>query len=273
MTLQRKRRRSRLIIITGILMSLIVGAAIFMLLRAGSYGTAGPQVQTASVVIAAREIPARTTITEEDVIIRSVPVDATNSQAFTTTADVINRVSAVAIPAGQLMTPNLLASTQAGGQYQLPQPGEYDPEGPPVRAAAVLVPDDRAVAGSIQPGQRVDVIATLPISATEPGEATDADAEAGTTVLAGPSTKVTLQNVTVLARSGEIYILHVDLEMAEQLAELQAAGGTFTLVLRPESDEERADTNGATLDELINEYGFPIPRFVDAGCEPARTEP
>ena len=267
MTLQRKRRRSRLIVITGVLMSLIVGAAIFLLLQSGSYGGGTAQVPMANVVIAVREIAARATIAEEDLMMREVPLDATNAQAFTNTADVVGRVAAVPIAAGQAMFPNMLASSKPGDEFELPEPGEeVGPDDPPVRAGSLTVPDDRAVAGTLESGDRVDIIATIPIAPREGDETAEG-------VVTGPSTKVTLQNITILSRSGEIYILHLDLEMAEELAQLQAAGGTFMFVLRPDSDDLRADTNGSTLDEVIEEYGFPIPRFVDVGDSAARTEP
>lgn len=269
MTLNRKRRRSRLIVITGVIMSLIVGAAIFLLLQGGAYGGETAAIPTSNVVIAVREIPARTTITAEDLALREVPIDATNSQAYISTADVVDRVSAVAIPAGQMLTPNLLASTQSNQGFMLPAPTDAQPGDPPARAGAVLVPDERAVAGSIQPGQRVDIVATVGI--TPP---TEEAGDPASDITAGPSTKVTLQNVTVLARSGEIYILHLDLEQAEDLAEMQAAGGAFTLVLRPEGDEATAETDGSTLAELVEQYGFQLPRHTESdGAGPARTDP
>ena len=40
---------------------------------------------------------------------------------------------------------------------------------------------------------------------------------------------------------------------------LQAVGGTFTMALRPEVDERVADTEGSTIDQLIEEFGFPVP--------------
>ena len=46
---------------------------------------------------------------------------------------------------------------------------------------------------------------------------------------------------------------------AEKIAELAAAGGIFTMALRPEQDEREADTVGSTVDMLIDEFGFPIP--------------
>lgn len=76
----------------------------------------------------------------------------------------------------------------------------------------------------------------------------------------GPSTKVTLQQMTILARNGAIYILRADLATAEKVAELTAAGGQFTMVLRAEQDDRTATTDGSTIDSLIDEFSFPVPR-------------
>jgi len=78
--------------------------------------------------------------------------------------------------------------------------------------------------------------------------------------MAGPSTKVTLQAMTILYRDGDIYILRSDLATAEKIAELTAAGGSFTMALRPEEDDRTAETDGSTIDSLIEEYEFPVPR-------------
>jgi len=79
-------------------------------------------------------------------------------------------------------------------------------------------------------------------------------------VIPGPSTKVTLQMLSILSRNGSIYILRADLATAEKIAELVAAGGQFTLVLRVEEDDRTATTEGSTIDTLLDEFGFPVPR-------------
>ena len=76
----------------------------------------------------------------------------------------------------------------------------------------------------------------------------------------GPSTKVTLQQLTILSRNVTIYIMRSDLATAEKITELTAAGGTFTMVLRPDADDRTATTEGSTLDTLVEEFGFPIPK-------------
>ena len=79
-------------------------------------------------------------------------------------------------------------------------------------------------------------------------------------MIPGPSTKVTLQSLTILARNGGLYILRTDLATAEKVAELTAAGGQFTFVLRPDVDDRVATTDGSTIDTLIDEFGFPVPK-------------
>ena len=36
-------------------------------------------------------------------------------------------------------------------------------------------------------------------------------------------------------------------------------GGVFTMALRPEQDDRTAETEGSTVDRLIEEFGFPVP--------------
>lgn len=254
-------KRSKLYIAAGILIALIVGAAVFFALQASNLvGAAGP-AQMRSVVVAVRDIPSRKPIEEGDVAMRQVAVDATNETAFSRIDEVIGRVSGVSISTGQLVSRNLLASTTEGQSFSILDPAlKFDPSGPALRAVSVSVPDDHAVAGTLQAGQRVDLIATMPMNpqiGQAPGQAPAASPAA---YLPGPSTKVTLQGVTILSRNGTIYILRADLPTAEKVTEITAAGGTFTMVLRPDEDERTATTAGSTLDSLIKEFGFPVPR-------------
>ena len=63
----------------------------------------------------------------------------------------------------------------------------------------------------------------------------------------------------ILVRNGSLYILRTDLETAEKITELQAAGAQFTFVLRADADDRTAETEGSTLDRLLEEFGFPAP--------------
>lgn len=252
-------KRSKVYIAVGVVIALIVAAVVFLALQSSGL-TASDEAEMRQVVVAARDIAARKPIEEGDVITRQVAVDATNADAYSQIDEVLGRVTGVAVTTGQLVTRNLLASTTTGQAFSIIESGqEYDPAGPDLRAVSVTVPDDKAVAGVLQPGQRVDLIVTMAIN-PELGQDADAAAQTQAEFVPGPSTKVTLQQMTILARNGAIYILRADLATAEKIAELTAAGGQFTMVLRPDPDDRTAETNGSTIDSLIDEFQFPVPR-------------
>ncbi|MEO8252058.1 MAG: Flp pilus assembly protein CpaB [Chloroflexota bacterium] len=258
-------KRSKLYIGVGLLMALLVAGIVFVALRGTGLG--GPaQVTMRQVVVAAREIPSRKPIEDGDLAMRSVPVDPTNETAFTRIDEVLGRVSAVTITTGQLVTRSMLASASSGQVFSILEPGaKFDPNGPDLRAVSVSVPDERAVAGTLVPGQRVDLIVTVAINpelgqTPAPASSVAPAASGAQQVLPGPSTKVTLQMLTILARNGAIYILRADLGTSEKISELAAAGGQFTMVLRPDEDARTAKTVGSTFDALLKEFGFPVPR-------------
>lgn len=252
----RHSRRSKLYIGVGLIVALVVGAVVFVALQFSGV-TQEAAVEMRAVVVATQEIPARTAIAEDQLQVRRFPADPTNASAFTSLEEVVGRIATVPIPLGQILSPNLLASTVSGQEYSILEPGEeFDPDGADLRAVSLAVPDDRAVAGTLQPGQRVDLIVTLTVNPLtgQDGGATQTD------LVAGPSTKATLQIVTILSRTGGLYIVRTDLPTAEMIAEFQAVGGQFSFALRPEEDDRTADTTGSTVDMLLEEFDFPLPR-------------
>lgn len=252
----RNSRRSKVYIAVGIVIALLVAAIVYIALQASGL-TADVEVEMRSVVVAVRDIPARKAVEEGDVAVRSVAADPTNETAFTALDEVLGRVVGIPVATGQLVTRNMLASTTEGQTFSLLEPGqEFDPEGPDLRALSLTVGDASAVAGTLVPGQRVDLIVTMPVN-PELGQ-TEEEAAASQFV-AGQSTKVTLQQVLILARTGGVYIVRVDLATAEKITQLQAIGGTFTMVMRAEEDDRTAETEGSTVDRLLEEYDFPLP--------------
>jgi hypothetical protein len=59
--------------------------------------------------------------------------------------------------------------------------------------------------------------------------------------------------------------VRTDLPTAEKIAELTAAGGQFTMVLRSDEDDRVAKTAGSTIDSLVNEFHFPYPKVPPVG--------
>jgi len=254
-------RRSKIYIGVGIIVALFVAATVFIALQASGL-TGAVDVEMRTIVVAVNDIESRQPIAEADVTTREVAADPTNATAFESVDQAVGRVTGVAIAAGQLVSPTLLASTTEGMTYSILEPGEaFDPAGPDLRAISLTVGAANAVAGTLVAGQRVDLLVTMPINPLAGQEGQAADPAAPVEFLAGPSTKVTLQSLLILARDGDVYILRSDLATAEKITELTAAGSTFTMVLRPEEDDRTAETVGSTIDRLIEEYGFPVPRM------------
>jgi Flp pilus assembly protein CpaB len=252
-------RRSKVYMVVGVIAALLVAGTVFVALQAANLdGTADVEMRT--VVVATADIAARQPIVAESVTTREVAADPTNAHAFTSVDAAVGRLTGVPISAGQLIGPSSLASTTEGMTYSILDVGEaFDPEGPDLRAVSVTVAAGNAVGGTLTPGQRVDLIVTMPIN-PEAGQDGEAEETGPATQMEGPSTKVTLQAMTILFRDGDIYILRADLATAEKIAELTAAGGTFTMALRPDQDDRTADTDGSTIDMLIEEFEFPVPR-------------
>jgi Flp pilus assembly protein CpaB len=261
-------RRSKVYIAVGVIVALVVAATVFFALQASRLAPAA-DVEMRTIVVAAADIAARTPITEADVTTREVPADPTNAHAFTSVDEAIGRVTGVPVGSGQLVGQTVLASTSEGMTYSILAPGEaFDPDGPDWRAVSVNVPASNAVGGTLASGQLVDLIVTMPLNPEAGEEApADEDADDEAAIMSGPSTKVTLQSLPILFRDGDIYILRADLGTAEKIAELVASGGHFTFVLRPEEDERTADTEGSTIDQLVEEYGFPLPRAIEEDTE------
>jgi Flp pilus assembly protein CpaB len=273
-------KRRKVFIVLGVVLAVVAGGAAFFLVnQAQTAGNAA--VATRQVVVAARDLPVRTVIEASDVTVRSVPEDPSVASAYTTPEEVVGRITGAPILFQQAFTPNLLTSTTAGSGFSILGPEEtIAPDSPVWRAVAVYVPDERAVAGQIQIGQRVDLLLTAGINvvpaAEGSGGSSDAgqrDAQSSGTGAATPSeapfysdrsTKISYQNITILAKTGQLYIIKVDLNQAEEINHLSAAGSaTFSMVLRPEGDDRTVDTTeyGETTNQIIEKYELPIPQI------------
>jgi len=253
-------RRGRYIVVIGVILALVAGAAAFFLINNAQQQAGQAGLQKVAVVVAAQPIPARKIIEATDVIVREIPLDPTNAQGIVSTPDkVIGRLPAVSILAGQMVTTNLLASSTEGGQFSVLGPDEtVAPDSPEWRAVSLTVPDDRAVGGLLQPNQIVDVFVTAQINVLT-------DSSSGVNkngYYTDKSTKITYQDMPILAKSGTFYIIKAPLDVAEEISHLQASGSSsFSLVLRPDADTRQVDasTLGTTTNKVIIRYGLPIP--------------
>jgi hypothetical protein len=88
------------------------------------------------------------------------------------------------------------------------------------------------------------------------------------------STKITYQNMEILAKTGQFYVVKATLQVAEEISHLMAAGNaTFSLIMRPEADIRTVDVSklGETTNRLISKYGLPVPEVFPPGKGPIPT--
>ena len=263
-------RRGKLIIALGVVLALIVGVTSYFLLNNASKAPTTGNVKQVTVVVAAKDIAARTPVLADDVTVRQVPLDAGSQVGvFTKPADVVGKVLAVPVLTGQPLYKTMIASASSGSGFSILGPTEtVSPDSENWRAVSITIPDDRAVGGLLQVGQTVDVIMTAMVNVP------DAFASAG--YLSDNSTKVTYQNVVVLAKVGTQYVIRCSLSVAEEINHMLATGGAqFSAALRPDQDVRFVDvTNlGATTNRILQKYGLPLPAVWPAASGPIPPQP
>jgi Flp pilus assembly protein CpaB len=265
-------RRGKFVVVIGVILALMAGGAAFYFVSQAQQQAGQSTVQRVPAVVAVQTIPARTAITAADVTVREIPIDATNANGLASDPQaVIGRVPAVTILQGQVVTTNMLASAAEGAKFSILRPEEtLGPDSQAWRAISITVADDLAVGGLLEAGQTVDVFVTAVVQVPQP------------LVQAGKyytdrSTKITYQDMLILARESQFYILRADVPIAEEILHLQASGNvTFSMALRPEVDTRAVDASklGETTNRIITKYQLPIPEtYPSSGGAPATLPP
>ncbi len=86
--------------------------------------------------------------------------------------------------------------------------------------------------------------------------------------MADRSTKVTYQDVPIIAKNTTFYVVRVTQQVAEEIAHLQASGSaSFSLALRPDIDTRVTNTAGLgeTTNLFIQRYDIPVPEAYPNG--------
>jgi Flp pilus assembly protein CpaB len=263
MEYQDNSRRGRIIIILGVLLALVAGGTSFFLINQAQQSAGQGSLQKVSIVVAARDIAPRTQIQAADIAVREVALDAVNATGVVTKpADLIGAVLAIPVSIGQPIYVNMIASTAGGSGFSILGPNEtVGPNSENWRAVSITIPDDRAVGGTLVAGQTIDIFMTAAMVSPP------APSGAPNPYLAQQSTKVTYQNMVILARSGTFYIVRCSLAVAEEIEHMLATGTvSFSAALRPDQDVRYVDVTklGATTNRILQKYGLPFPAVYPA---------
>lgn len=254
------KRRARLILIIGVVLALFAGAGTFF--YASSAQTAPAQViQTTPVLVAAREIPAKTALTAADLKLQEYNVDAKPAAALSKAEDAVGKITVQAISVGEPIMPTKFADPKSATFVVIPAAfldanGAIKSDTPNLRAMSITVPDQNAVGGVIQPGDVVDLMFTLQfdpakfITRPRPEQTPDFSA------------KIILERIPILARLAAVYTIRVDTVTAERIAYIQASGGQLAFLLRAPKDERAAGTTGTTFGDVQSAFKLKIPEKI-----------
>ena len=222
--------RSRLLMIGGLALAigLLVSYSVYLRLR---NLTGGENTNGAPVVVATGDIQVGNKLAASDVRVITLPQSAIPPGAYSSPAKVVGRGAILPMSKGEFVLSNKLAALNAGSG--LPS---MIPQG--MRAVSVRVNDVVSVAGFVQPGTHVDVLAT----GSQGSER---------------QTKTVLENVLVLAvgksldrnpsadaQTAPVITLAVSPDDAQKLA-LVSQEGRIQLSLRNPLDTKQGDI-GAT---------------------------
>jgi Flp pilus assembly protein CpaB len=254
------RRRARLILIVGVALAMVAGVGTFVY-ASGAKSDQPVAVPTVTVLVAAREIPAKTTLTAADVKLQEFNVDAKPTLAMTKADDALGKVTIQAISVGEPILPTKFSDPKSPAFVVMPA-SFIGPDGAPVanspnfRAMSITVSDQNAVGGTVVPGDLVDLVFTLQFDpATKLQRPTPQQ-------LADYSAKIILERLPILARLANVYTIRVDALTAERVAYLQASGGQIAFVLRAPKDERASGSIGATFVDIHQAFGIKIPTKV-----------
>jgi|SRR3989304_208584 len=245
--------RLRIAIIAAIFFGLIAAYGVYSFLRQQREATEALKSATQNVVVAAKEIPAGTNVTEKIIkegLVKetSWPKASVPPGSFYSTNQVVGKTVKTKVVAGEPILESKLVGEGVGLASRLA--AGY-------RAVAVKVDEVIGVSGFIAPDDRVDVIATL----TPPGRGSQDE----------KLSKIVLQNRRVLSvaqsveqKEGKPQVvrsitLEVTPEEAEKLS-LAVVDGHVILALRAIGDEAAKITRGSTKRDLLALAAPSVPR-------------
>jgi Flp pilus assembly protein CpaB len=228
---QRTRLLSRIFLALGVIIAVVAGVGTY--LWAASARTAPPtDVAMVDVLVASRDIEARSALASGDLKVVRLPRDAAPANALRDANGASGMITTVGLSANEPVLPTKIAQPGSEGRIAVLPPGQTVANSVAFRAMSLNIPDANAAGGAIAAGDHVDILYTLAVV-----EPTRND-------FVG---RIVIQDITVLAKTITVYTLRVDATTAERIAALQGSGGVLQLLLRAPGDARPAGTAGASF--------------------------
>lgn len=146
-------------IVAGLIVTLIVQR----LMTASSTAATTPKVDTVPVVMVATKepIPARTKLTESQLVVKQMPRELTNGTEFASPKDLVGKIAMIDLQPGEVVRQSRVAEEGKGAlPYRIPE-GK--------RAITIRLDELNGIAGHPEIGDLVDVILYLAAKKNEQG--------------------------------------------------------------------------------------------------------
>jgi pilus assembly protein CpaB len=228
---QRTRVLSRIFLALGVLVAVVAGVGTYLWANA-ERNAAPTDVAMVDVLVAARDIEARSALGSDDLKVVQLPRDVAPANALRDATGAVGLITTVRLTTNEPVLPTKMAQLGSEGIIAVLPPGQTVASSIAFRAMSVNIPDANAAGGLIVAGDHVDILYTLSVvDPTRPD-------------FVG---RIVIQDIPVLAKTLTVYTLRIDAATAERIAALQASGGALQLLLRAPGDARPAGTAGASF--------------------------
>ncbi|MCC6175037.1 MAG: Flp pilus assembly protein CpaB [Chloroflexi bacterium] len=256
-----KRRGALVLLALGIVLAGGASVLVLNIARRASEASRAviPQVY---VVMASREIPDGSQVTPDALVVRPFPSDFVPAGAVATPDQAVGKFAVGTIYKDQIVLQGHVSTVKRAPSMS---------DRVPVGKVVMWLPMPDLLAGQIgfKPGDRLDILLSLPMGSGDP-----------TTAKATVSAQTTLQNVEIFAigerseggvsvgtsgvsaRSGggaQPLALLVDHQDAVIIKYIKDSGGTIDLALRSADEERIVRTDSVTMDSLADRFRFRVP--------------
>lgn len=261
------RMRGCLWLMAGLVIAVFAGLVGYLTLaraaaiRSEAPAAAGPEVQ---VVVAAQAVKVRSALTDQDVAVRTVPVNAAPDGALRDVKSAVGKLTMADLYPGEVILQQRLADPNvksADGRNALMVAGDEV-------LMAFPAQDLMSKVGVLKPGDHVDLLFSLQVPVNRGLVAAGSAGSGGSQ--GEQATFNILPNVTISAivagqgsassaagSSPEAILLTVSPQDALTLKYVKDAGGILDMVLRAPGSEQPTTTEPVDVDYLIRRYQIP----------------
>lgn len=230
----------------GVVLALLAGLLVFTVTREATAAPPNPLADTTPLVVARVDIPERTVVTPDMLETRNYPKTLVPAAAITEIAQAARQTTLVKIPAGTpIVAGQLVVGGGATGLSLTLEKGKV--------YVAFPAADPLTASGAIKPGDRVDILATVPgerVAQGAPAAPSPSPGASPAPALGGAVTQTILQNLEVQDVIGRgVLTFIVDHQTSLVLKNLRDSGVVVDLVIR-----SRAETDAVRTAPVDNGY-------------------